>query len=71
MNREVVVEVQDEPVAAGVVADSPVIRQFVSDYAQLTNPPSINQHVLTAGENSLAQLGISRASTADVNQLFR
>ena len=41
-----------------------------SDYTQLTNVPSINEHTLSGGENSLVSLGIGRASTADINRLF-
>jgi hypothetical protein len=41
-----------------------------SDYSMLLNPPKINEHTLTSGENSLASLGIGRASTADINRLF-
>ena len=41
-----------------------------TDYTQLTNVPSINEHILSGGENSLASIGIGRASSADINKLF-
>lgn len=41
-----------------------------SDYSMLLNLPKINEHTLTSGENSLASLGIGRASSADINKLF-
>lgn len=42
-----------------------------TDYNELTNKPSINEHVLTGGENTLTSLGIGRASIEDINRLFR
>jgi len=42
-----------------------------TDYNELTNKPSINEHVLTGGENALTSLGIGRASIEDINRLFR
>lgn len=42
----------------------------VTDYSMLQNPPAINGAPLSGGENSLASLGIARASSADINKLF-
>lgn len=47
-----------------------VQEEVISDYGMLNNLPSINEHVLTGGENTLASLGIGRASSADINKLF-
>lgn len=44
--------------------------EVISNYSMLTNLPSINDHVLAGGENTLASLGIGRASNADINRLF-
>lgn len=45
-------------------------RGGTTDYNLLRNRPSINEHVLTGGENTLESLGIGRASMADINKLF-
>lgn len=39
-------------------------------YDQLINRPSINEHELVGGENSLQDLGIGRATTSDILRLF-
>lgn len=42
-----------------------------TDYSMLTNLPAINNKPLASGENSLASLGIGRASNAEINNLFK
>ena len=47
------------------------MRGFEPSYDALTDPPAINGHALSAGENSLEALRIGRASMADINNIFR
>ncbi len=46
------------------------ISRMTDDYGALRNKPSINEHQLTSGENTLASLLIGKCSTADINRLF-
>lgn len=40
------------------------------NYDELLNRPSINEHLLVGGENSLYDLGIGRADGGDITRLF-
>ena len=51
-------------------APTPVISRIERDYNRLNNRPSINEHLLVGGENSLSDLGIGRANNADIGRLF-
>ena len=43
----------------------------VKDYGRLSNKPTINEHELRAGENTLEEIGIGLASALDVINLFK
>lgn len=60
---------QDDAMTAQIKG-ARVIDRGTTDYNLLRNRPSINEHVLTGGENTLESLGIGRASMADINRLF-
>ena len=49
---------------------TPVVSRIERNYDKLNNRPSINEHLLIGGENSLSDLGIGRAKNTDVNRLF-
>ena len=41
------------------------------DYDKLDNRPSINEHMLIGGENSLESLGIGLADNQAISKLFK
>lgn len=41
------------------------------DYDRLQNRPSINEHVLVGGENSLESIGIGLTSNQEIAKLFK
>lgn len=47
-----------------------VVSRIEKDYDRLNNRPSINEHLLVGGENSLSDLGIELAKNADITRLF-
>lgn len=49
---------------------TPVVVRTTNDYNQLSNRPSINEHLLVGGENTLEEIGIARANNADITRLF-
>ena len=49
---------------------TPVVVRTTNDYNQLSNRPSINEHLLVGGENTLEEIGIARANNADIARLF-
>ena len=49
---------------------TPVVVRTANDYNQLSNHPSINEHLLVGGENTLEEIGIARATNADIARLF-
>lgn len=51
-------------------APTPVISRIERNYDRLNNRPSINEHILAGGENSLSDLGIGRANDTDISRLF-
>lgn len=64
-------DLQNKPRINGVVLTGNVTTADLGiDYSQLGGKPTINQAPLQSGDNSLASLGINRASNADVNRLF-
>lgn len=78
---EVTMEIQNgsEDVNFEVSSTNPVVRMGSTDpvvvriernYAELNNKPSINHHVLNAGENSFPYLGLNMASTSDIDLMF-
>lgn len=60
----------DKAMSAHIPGVKVIERGGTTDYNLLRNRPSINEHVLTGGENTLESLGIGRASMADINRLF-
>lgn len=46
------------------------ITRMTDDYGALRNKPSINEHQLTSGENTLASLLIGKCGNTDINRLF-
>ena len=60
----------DKTMSAHIPGVKVIDRGGTNDYNLLRNRPSINDHVLTGGENTLESLGIGRASMADINRLF-
>ena len=49
---------------------SNIIVRTIRNYDLLSNRPAINEHLLVGGENSLAELGIGRATNTDIARLF-
>ena len=45
-------------------------RSAVTSYQELANKPSINEHVLRSGENTLDELGIGLARNTAIDRLF-
>ena len=60
----------DKTMSAHIPGVKVIDRGGTTDYNLLRNRPSINEHVLTGGENTLESLGIGHASMADINKLF-
>lgn len=60
----------DKTMSAYIPGVKVIERGGTTDYNLLRNRPSINEHILTGGENTLESLGIGRASMADINRLF-
>lgn len=64
-------DLQNKPRINGVILTGNVTTADLGiDYSQISGKPTINQAPLQSGDNSLAALGINRASNADVNRLF-
>lgn len=49
---------------------SDIIVRTIKNYDLLNNRPSINEHLLVGGENTLEELGIGRATNTDITRLF-
>lgn len=49
---------------------TPVVSRIERNYDKLNNRPSINEHLLVGGENTLEEIGIARANNADIARLF-
>lgn len=49
---------------------TPVVSRIERNYDKLNNRPSINEHLLIGGENTLEEIGIARATNADIARLF-
>lgn len=56
--------------AVEMSAPTPVVARIERDYDRLNNRPSINEHLLHGGENTLDEIGIARATSADIARLF-
>lgn len=64
-------DLQNKPRINGVILTGNVTTADLGiDYSQISGKPTINQAPLQSGDNSLASLGINRASNSDVNRLF-
>lgn len=64
-------DLQNKPRINGVILTGNLTTADLGiDYSQISGKPTINQAPLQSGDNSLASLGINRASNADVNRLF-
>ena len=70
-NNTVRAQINQDKMTARIPGVKVIERGGTADYNELTNKPSINEHVLTGGENTLTSLGIGRASIEDINRLFR
>ena len=67
-----VVDMEPSSNVEEVTMDSPttVVSRIERDYDRLNNRPSINEHLLHGGENTLDEIGIARAASADIARLF-
>lgn len=65
-------DVDVRPKKLNITTGNLVVREYSGemDYDVLLNKPAINEHVLVGGENSLDDIGIGLARTADINRIF-
>ena len=69
-DKEIVSYSIDDEDAVNMKANSDILIRTIKNYDLLSNRPSINEHLLVGGENSLEELGIGRASNSDIARLF-
>ena len=69
-DKEIVAYTIDGDDTVNMETRSDILIRTIKNYDRLSNRPSINEHLLVGGENSLAELGIGRASNADIARLF-